>query len=73
MKILGIALLIIGLLTLAYGVLAERRDRSVHRLNPIEYGVNEESSMPVQSVVGMMALIGGTSLVITGNRRPWRR
>lgn len=73
MKGLGIALLIIGLLTLAYGALADRRDRALHRMNPIEYGANEASSMPVQSVVGMAALIGGASLMITGNRRPWRR
>lgn len=67
--LVGVALIILGVLALAYqGITYTTREKVVD-LGPLKVTADRERSIPLPPVVGVLALVGGVVLVIVGARR----
>ena len=68
--IVGIILIAIGVIALAYGGYASYTTKeNVARLGPLEINKEEKHPIPIGPIVGGVCLVGGIILVITGNRK----
>jgi hypothetical protein len=66
--LVGIALIILGVLALAYqGITYTTREKVVD-LGPLKASVDKERRIPLPPIVGVVALAGGVVLVIVGAR-----
>ncbi len=66
--LVGIALIILGVLALAYqGITYTTREKVVD-LGPLKASVDKELRIPLPPIVGVVALAGGVVLVIVGAR-----
>jgi uncharacterized membrane protein HdeD (DUF308 family) len=69
MTLIGIALIILGVIALAYqGITYTTREKIVD-VGPLKATVDKEKTIPLPPVVGVMALAGGVVLVIVGVRK----
>jgi hypothetical protein len=67
--LLGIALIILGILALAYqGITYTTREKVVD-LGPLKITADKEKNIPLPPILGALALIGGVGLVIVGARK----
>jgi hypothetical protein len=65
----GIALIILGVLALAYQGITYTTREKVIDLGPLKASVDKEKSIPLPPIVGALALAGGLVLVIVGARK----
>jgi hypothetical protein len=71
MKIVGVALVILGIVALVYGGIGYNRQTTILEVGGIKATATEHKTLPVAPVVGAIALIGGIALlVIPRMRRP---
>ncbi|HXB03345.1 MAG TPA: DUF3185 domain-containing protein [Candidatus Angelobacter sp.] len=67
--LLGIALIVLGALALAYqGITYTTREKVVD-LGPIQASVEKQKTIPLSPILGTVALAAGVILVVTGNKR----
>ena len=67
--VVGVALIILGVLALAYqGITYTTREKIVD-LGPLQASVDKKKSIPLPPIVGAVALAGGVVLVIVGARK----
>jgi hypothetical protein len=67
--LVGVALIILGVLALAYqGITYTTREKIVD-LGPLKASVDKERSIPLPPIVGVLAFVGGVVLVIVGARQ----
>ncbi len=67
--LVGVALIILGVLALAYqGITYTTREKIVD-LGPLQASVDKKKSIPLPPIVGAVALAGGVVLVIVGARK----
>jgi len=66
--ILGIALIIIGVVALAYQGLTYTTQKKVIDLGPIQATKEEHHTIPLPPILGVLALVGGV-VVIASDRR----
>jgi hypothetical protein len=69
MKIVGIVLIVIGIVALAYGGISYTRREKVLDIGPIEATTERRETIPLPPVLGGLALAGGIALLIVGSRR----
>jgi hypothetical protein len=69
MKIVGIVLIVIGIVALAYGGISYTRREKVLDIGPIEATTERRETIPLPPVLGGLALAGGIALLIAGSRR----
>ena len=69
-KVLGIALLVAGVLALAYGGFSYTKDTTAVKLGPIELTVKEKESVNVPVWAGVGAILAGGVMLLLGGRRP---
>ena len=69
MKIVGIVLIVLGAIALAYGGITYTSREKVLDIGPIEATAEREKTIPLPPVLGALALAGGIVLVIAGSRR----
>jgi hypothetical protein len=67
-KLIGIALIIVGLVGLAYGGLTYTTRESVVDIGPIHASREKTHSLPFPPIAGALALIGGIVLVVTSKK-----
>ena len=67
--IVGILLVIIGVIGLAYGGISYTKDKTVVDLGPIKATAEERKTIPVPPIVGGLALVGGIVLLVTGAKK----
>ena len=67
-KTIGVILIIIGLVGLAYGGLTYTTRESVVDIGPIHASREKTHNIPLPPILGALALIGGIALVVTGNK-----
>lgn len=67
--IVGVALIILGVLALAYQGITYTTREKVIDLGPLQASVDKEKSIPLPPIVGALALAGGVVLVIVGARK----
>jgi uncharacterized membrane protein YidH (DUF202 family) len=68
MKVLGIVLIVVGILALAYGGFTYTHEKKVVDLGPIQASRKETSTVPLPPILGVVAVIGGGVLVLTGKK-----
>ena len=69
MKLAGILLLVVGILSLAYQGFSYTRTERVVDLGPVEINKETTKHVPLPPVLGGLALVGGIVLLIAGGRR----
>ncbi len=68
--ILGIILIAIGIIALAYGGYTSFTTKeNVAKLGPLEVNKQDEHRVPIGPIVGGVCLAGGIVLLVAGNKR----
>jgi hypothetical protein len=68
MKAVGIILIVLGVLALAYGGFTYTHEKKVVDLGPIQASRKETNTVPLPPILGVFAIIGGGVLLFTGKR-----
>jgi hypothetical protein len=68
MKRLGIALVILGVVALIYGLIGYNRQTTVIDVGGIKATATEHKTIPMAPIVGVISLIGGAALLVTARR-----
>jgi uncharacterized membrane protein HdeD (DUF308 family) len=66
--ILGIALVVIGLVALAYQGLTYTTQKKVIDIGPIQATKEEHNTIPLPSILGALALVGGIVVIVSDQR-----
>ena len=69
MKLMGVVLIVIGVIALAYGGISYTRKEKVLDIGPIEATAEKRETVPLPPVLGAVALVGGVVLLIYGGRK----
>ena len=67
--ILGVLLIVVGLVALAYQGITYTRREKVIDLGPIQATAERERTVPLPPVVGIVAVAAGVALVFAGMRK----
>jgi hypothetical protein len=65
----GIILIALGLVSLAWGGITWTREKTVIDIGPLEARAEEREHIPLPPVLGGLAFIGGVILVLAPERR----
>jgi len=68
MKLIGVALVILGIVALVYGGISYNRERTVLDVGGIKATVTENKTFPIAPVAGVISLIGGVALLVVRRR-----
>lgn len=69
MKLLGIALVILGIVGLVYGGIGYNRERTILDVGGIKATATEHKTIPIAPIAGGLALVGGVALLLVSNKR----
>ena len=69
MKIIGIALIILGIVSLVYGGIHYRDQKTVLEVGDFKATATEHKTLPISPIVGVVALVGGIALFLLDKRR----
>jgi len=69
MRIVGIVLIVIGLISLALGGISYTTKEKVVDIGPIEATAERHRSIPMPPLLGGLALTGGVVLLIAGSKK----
>jgi uncharacterized membrane protein HdeD (DUF308 family) len=67
--VVGVVLIVLGVLALAYQGITYTTREKVIDLGPLKASVDKERTIPLPPILGVLALAGGVVLVIVGSRR----
>ena len=67
--LVGLTLIVLGLLALAYQGITYTTREKVIDLGPLKASVEKEKSIPLPPIVGVVALAAGVVLVVVGARK----
>jgi hypothetical protein len=67
--IIGIILIVIGVIALAYGGFTYTTREKVLDIGPIEATAEKEKTVPLPPILGGACLVGGILLVVVGSRK----
>lgn len=67
--LVGIVLIVLGVLALAYQGITYTTREKVIDIGPIEASTEKEKTIPLPPALGALAIAGGVALVIAGSRR----
>jgi hypothetical protein len=69
MKIAGIALIVLGVISLALGGINYTKREKVLDIGPIEATAERHKTIPLPPLLGGLALAGGVVLLIAGSKK----
>ncbi len=69
MKILAVALVVLGIVALVYGGIGYNRQRTVLQIGDLKATATEHHSFPLSPILGALALAGGMTLLVVQKRR----
>jgi hypothetical protein len=69
LRIVGIALLVLGVLSLAYQGISYTKSEKVLEIGPITATKETKRTIPLPPILGGAALVGGLILLVAGGRR----
>ena len=69
LRIVGIALLVLGVLSLAYQGISYTESEKVLEVGPITATKETKTTIPLPPILGGAALVGGLILLVVGGRR----
>jgi hypothetical protein len=67
--VIGVILIVIGIVALAYQGITYTTKEKVVDLGPLKVEANREKTIPLPPVVGVIALVGGIVLVAVSARK----
>lgn len=67
--IIGIVLIVIGIVALAYGGFSYTTREKVIDAGPLQVSADKEKTVPFPPILGGLCLVGGIVLVLAGNRK----
>jgi hypothetical protein len=67
--IVGIILIVIGVIALAYGGITYTKREKVIDAGPLQVSADREKTIPFPPILGGICLVGGIVLVLAGNRK----
>jgi hypothetical protein len=67
--ILGFVLVVLGVLALAYQGITYRSRETILDIGPVHATAERDRTLPLPPVLGIVAVIGGAALLITGSRK----
>jgi len=67
--IIGILLIAIGIVALAYGGFTYTKREKVIDAGPLQVSADREKTVPLPPILGGLCLAGGIILVLAGNRK----
>lgn len=70
MKIVGIVLIVVGLISLAYGGITYTSREKVLDIGPIEATAERQKTLPMPPILGGVALVAGIGLLVMGSKKP---
>ena len=68
MKAFGVALMVLGLLALAYGGVSWTRKKTVIDAGPVQVTTDKHERVPIPPIAGGAALIAGLVLIVKSER-----
>lgn len=68
-KMIGIALIVVGVLALVYRGFSYTRETHDAKLGPIELSVKDKEHVNVPTWAGVVAIVAGGALLLAGPRR----
>lgn len=68
MRLVGIVLIVIGIIALAYQGISYTTHKKVLDIGPIQATKEEHHTVPLPPIVGVVALIGGVVIIASGRR-----
>ena len=69
MKTFGFALVVLGILALAYGGISYNRQKTIVDVGPFKATATEQKNIPLSPIVGGIALIGGIALLMAPKKQ----
>jgi uncharacterized membrane protein HdeD (DUF308 family) len=67
--LVGVVLIVLGVLALAYQGITYTTREKVIDLGPIKASIDKEKNIPLPPIIGALALAGGVVLVFMGARK----
>jgi uncharacterized membrane protein len=67
--IVGIILIAIGIIALAYGGFSYTKRETIIDAGPLQVSADREKTVPFPPILGGICLVGGIILVIVGNKK----
>ena len=67
--IVGILLIVIGIVALAYGGFTYTKHEKIIDAGPLKISADREKTIPLPPILGGICLVGGIILVLAGNRK----
>ena len=67
--IVGIILIAIGIIALAYGGFSYTKREKIIDAGPLQVSADREKTVPFPPILGGICLIGGIVLVLVGNKK----
>ncbi|NLT66825.1 MAG: DUF3185 domain-containing protein [Acidobacteria bacterium] len=68
-SLIGIILIALGILVLAYQGITYTREETIFKAGPVEATAETEETIPLPPILGGLSLVGGVVLLIYGTRR----
>lgn len=68
LMLIGILLIALGVVALAYEGITYTREKTVVDIGPIRARVEEKRTIPLPPILGALALAGGIALIVVGAR-----
>jgi hypothetical protein len=69
MKIAGIVLIVVGLISLAYGGITYTSREKVLDIGPIEATAERNKTVPLPPLLGGAALVAGVAMLVLGSKK----
>jgi hypothetical protein len=66
--LVGLILVVLGLIGVAYGGINYTRKREVAHVGPLQVTAREERTIPISPIVGGVAILAGAALIIAVRR-----
>jgi hypothetical protein len=66
--LVGLLLVVLGLIGVAYGGIKYTRQREVARVGPLQVTTREEHTIPISPILGGLAIIAGVALIVAVKR-----
>ena len=67
--VLGFVLVALGVLALAYQGITYRSRETIVDFGPVHATAERDRTLPLPPVLGIVAVVGGAALLITGSRK----
>ena len=68
MRVVGLVLVVLGILGLAYGGVQWTKREKVVDLGPVQVTSEKHKSLPIPPIAGAACLIAGAALIVSGRK-----